>query len=72
MSRFKRVFLIVLDSFGIGEMPDADAFGDAGANTIRSVATSREFVVPNMAKLGLQVSSLRIRCPRIPTASPMR
>mgnify|MGYP004545081129 CR=1 FL=1 len=53
MSRFKRVFLIVLDSFGIGEMPDADKFGDVGANTIRSVATSKEFVVPNMARLGL-------------------
>lgn len=49
----KRVFLFVLDSFGIGEAPDAAAFGDAGANTIASVATSDKFQVPNMAKLGL-------------------
>lgn len=32
----KRVFLIVLDSFGIGEAPDADKFGDVGANTLRN------------------------------------
>lgn len=49
----KRVFLFVLDSFGIGEAPDAAAFGDAGANTIASVASSDKFQVPNMAKLGL-------------------
>lgn len=49
----KRVFLIVLDSFGIGEMPDAAAYGDAGSNTLRTVAESPEFSMPNMAKLGL-------------------
>ncbi len=49
----KRVFLIVLDSFGIGEMPDAEAFGDRGSSTIASCAASREFFVPNMEKLGL-------------------
>ena len=36
----KRVFLIVLDSFGIGEMADAEKFGDKGANTLRSVSES--------------------------------
>ncbi|MBQ8947028.1 MAG: phosphopentomutase [Lachnospiraceae bacterium] len=50
MSRF---FIIVLDSFGIGEMPDAEAFGDTGANTIRSCSTSDRFHLPNMKKLGL-------------------
>ena len=49
----KRIFLIVLDSFGIGEMPDAAAYGDAGANTLRSVASSTGFQMPNMEKLGL-------------------
>ena len=34
----KRVFLIVLDSFGIGEMPDAEAYGDINVNTLRSVS----------------------------------
>ena len=48
-----RVFLIVLDSFGIGEMPDAADFGDAGANTLRSVATSRAFHPDQLLKLGL-------------------
>lgn len=49
----KRVFLIVLDSFGIGAMEDAAAYGDAGTNTLRSVYESPAFVMPNMASLGL-------------------
>ena len=48
----KRVFLIVLDSVGIGEMPDAADYGDAGSNTIRAVASSPYFSMPNMRKLG--------------------
>lgn len=49
----KRVFLIVLDSFGIGEMNDSEAYGDLGTNTIGSVSTSSFFHVPNLKKLGL-------------------
>ena len=49
----KRVFLIVLDSFGIGEMPDAFKFGDEGANTLRSVSKSPYFDLRNLKKLGL-------------------
>lgn len=49
----KRVFLIVLDSFGIGEMEDAEQFGDKGTNTIGSVSTSTYFRVPNLKKLGI-------------------
>ena len=48
----KRVFLIVLDSMGIGEMPDADEYGDAGSNTIAAAASSPSFSMPNMQKLG--------------------
>ena len=48
-----RVFLIVLDSFGIGEMPDADKFGDVGANTLKSCSTADGFALPNMKELGL-------------------
>ncbi|MCR5282468.1 MAG: phosphopentomutase [Lachnospiraceae bacterium] len=48
-----RVFLIVLDSFGIGAAPDAAAFGDAGTNTIGSCSTSAYFKLPNLQKLGL-------------------
>lgn len=49
----KRVFLIVLDSFGIGEAPDAADFGDAGANTIESVKRTGILNIPNMTRLGL-------------------
>lgn len=49
----KRVFLIVLDSFGIGAMPDAADYGDAGADTFRTVSGSAKFAVPNLAGLGL-------------------
>lgn len=44
--------MIVLDSVGIGELPDAADYGDAGSNTIRAAATSPYFSMPNMAKLG--------------------
>lgn len=49
----KRVFLIVLDSFGIGAMEDAAAYGDHDVNTLRSVFSSSMFHMPNMQKLGL-------------------
>ncbi len=49
----KRVFLVVLDSFGIGNAPDADKFGDEGSNTISSIAKSSKFNAPNLGKLGL-------------------
>ena len=48
----RRVFFVVLDSFGIGEEPDADAFGDVGSNTLKSVYGSRYFDFKNMANLG--------------------
>ena len=48
----KRVFLIVLDSVGIGELPDAEAYGDKGTNTLKSAAQSKHFHMPNMSKLG--------------------
>mgnify|MGYP005779419347 FL=1 len=49
----KRVFLIVLDSVGIGEMPDAAAYGDSGTNTLKAAASSPFFRLPNLAKLGI-------------------
>ncbi len=49
----KRIFLIVLDSFGIGEMPDAASYGDAGSNTLGTVRKSPYFSMPNMEKMGL-------------------
>ncbi len=49
----KRVFLIVLDSFGIGQMPDADKFGDFNVNTLGACATSSKLHIPNMEAAGL-------------------
>ncbi len=49
----RRVFLIVLDSFGVGEMPDAFEYGDVDVNTVRSCSLSSYFSMPNMQKLGL-------------------
>lgn len=49
----KRIFLFVLDSCGIGEMPDAKDFGDIGVNTLRSCATSHELDIPNLIAAGL-------------------
>ncbi|GFI16605.1 phosphopentomutase [Lachnospiraceae bacterium] len=49
----KRVFLIVLDSVGIGAMEDAAEFGDAGTNTLRSASKGSCFHMPNMEKMGL-------------------
>lgn len=53
MKKFNRVFLIVLDSFGIGYEPDAAKFGDGECNTLKSVAQSKKFFAPNLTKLGL-------------------
>ena len=49
----KRVFLVVLDSVGIGDMPDSHEYGDAGSNTMRAAATSSFFAMPNMESYGL-------------------
>ena len=51
--KYKRIFLIVLDSFGIGNAPDADKFGDEGANTLKSISKSSKFNIQNLKKLGL-------------------
>lgn len=49
----KRVFLIVLDSFGIGNAPDAAEFNDFGTNTLASISASSKFNADNMKKMGL-------------------
>jgi phosphopentomutase len=51
--KFNRVVLMVLDSAGIGEMPDAAAWGDAGADTLGHILESRKVSLPNLQKLGL-------------------
>lgn len=49
----KRVFLIVLDSVGAGEMPDAPLFGDIGVHTLQSVWETNKLNIPNLVKLGI-------------------
>lgn len=49
----KRVFLIVLDSFGIGELPDSALYGDEGSNTMASASKSKYFSMPNLSAQGL-------------------
>lgn len=49
----KRIFLIVLDSFGVGALPDASDFGDAGVSTLKSISKSSKFNIPNLIKCGL-------------------
>lgn len=53
-TNYKRIFLIVMDSVGIGESPDANKFGDVGADTLGHIAQQMNGLhMPNMAKLGL-------------------
>lgn len=49
----RRVFLVVLDSVGIGALPDAELYGDEGSNTLAAAAGYQEFSMPNMERLGL-------------------
>ena len=49
----KRIFLIVLDSCGVGYEPDADKFGDVGSDTLRRCATSAKFDMTNLVSMGL-------------------
>lgn len=54
MQKFNRVFLLVIDSLGIGEMPDSEKFGDVGVNTLGHIAEKMEdFYIPNMQRLGI-------------------
>jgi len=62
----KRVFLVVLDSVGIGELPDASAYGDVGSHTLYAASTSRYFNMPNMRRLGLfHIDGVKEKFPKI-------
>src|SRR6266849_3685389 len=50
---YDRVFWIVLDSVGIGELPDAADYGDVGRNTLGHIAESRPLRIPNLVQFGL-------------------
>src|SRR6202790_5070278 len=53
MSEIRRVIWVVLDSVGIGELPDAAEYGDVGRNTLGHIAESRPLEIPNLVRLGL-------------------
>lgn len=53
MAAWERIFWIVLDSVGIGELPDAADYGDVGRNTLGHTAESRPLAIPNLSRLGL-------------------
>src|SRR5258708_25967591 len=53
MREFERIFWMVLDSVGIGELPDAAEYGDVGRNTLGHIAESRPLEIPNLVRLGL-------------------
>ena len=54
MKRFKRVMLFLLDSVGVGALPDAEQYGDAGTATVQhTIAGNPGLKLPNLEKLGL-------------------
>ena len=54
MNKFQRIFVIVMDSLGVGAMPDSDRFGDVGVNTLGHISESVESLhIPNLQKLGM-------------------
>ena len=58
MSKFKRIFTIVVDSLGVGALPDAESYGDVGTDTLGHIAqyragTDKGFNIPNLQKLGM-------------------
>ena len=59
--KFKRIFLIVLDSLGVGEAIDADDYNDKGANTLGHLIDKTDLFIPNLKKLGL-ANTLLMNC----------
>src|SRR5260370_9665516 len=67
MNEFERIFWIVLDSVGIGELPDAADYDDVGRNTLGHIAESRPLEIPNVVQLGLaNIAPLKHQTPAAP------
>ena len=66
---FSRIVWLVLDSVGIGALPDAHQYGDAGRNTLGHVAQSRPLAIPNLVRLGL--ANIESLAHLSPPANPM-
>ena len=70
MKRYERIFVIVIDSLGVGALPDAAAYGDAGTDTLGHIAEAVDsFHIPHLQKLGL--ANLRPVCHVPPVEEPM-
>jgi len=67
MGRFDRVIWIVLDSVGIGELPDAADYGDVGRTTLGHIAESRALALPNLVRLGLANIAPLANLPAVPS-----
>ena len=67
--RFQRVILLVLDSVGIGEMPDAAAYGDQGSDTLGNICRFRSLHIPNLVEMGL--ANIKPLAGLSPAASPL-
>jgi phosphopentomutase len=66
MTEFERIFWIVLDSVGIGELPDAADYGDVGRSTLGHIAESRPLEIPNLVRLGLaNIAPLKHQTPAV-------
>jgi phosphopentomutase len=64
MREFERIFWIVLDSVGIGELPDAGDYSDVGRNTLGHIAESRALEIPNLVRVGLaNIAPLKFQTP---------
>jgi phosphopentomutase len=68
LAKFDRIILVVLDSLGIGAMPDAAAWGDEGRDTLGHLAESRYLSVPNLIRLGL--ANIRPLAGIVPAVTP--
>lgn len=54
MEKYKRIFVVVMDSLGVGEMEDSGEYGDVGVNTLAHISQSVDtFEIPNLRKLGM-------------------
>jgi phosphopentomutase len=66
---FSRIVWVVLDSVGIGALPDADQYGDVGRNTLGHIAQSRPLAIPNLVRLGLANIEPLAHLPAVDTPS---
>ncbi|MHB8131174.1 MAG: phosphopentomutase [Mobilitalea sp.] len=68
---FNKAIKVVLDSVGIGDLPDADVYGDVGSHTLYSASTSNQFHMPNMKKLGLfHIDGVKEKYPELGENTP--